>query len=382
MQRLFFYAKLGEMSEISYNYPYAVVICLWAHYGLTNNRRKNAMNEDKATGNETLSGTNLPPEPTDKQNITTPASSINTSPAPPAKKHITIISAVIAVVILLGVTVGFYIFASSDSDTDGDSIGGLTQEEINRIKYAATHLREHAENLDRAIAKLDEHILDSGGWADLDFNVDTEMQEAMQDLIAAADSLGRAIMQGIDEPLKAFWQEFASAFDLRRDFITSGLHQAYDLAWYMLIRELAASALHSADHSEGLIGHEERDVARMADVATAVSQLNRFALENSGFLPFVNFSTRTGQPTSENDAPFLDGFLGRARGEFRDPHGINYGFIRDSRGHAATTDTMVYSGVGFLCGTNGRFVETDEHVAAISIKLESGEFYCRDSRAH
>jgi len=132
-----------------------------------------------------------------------------------------------------------------------------------------------------------------------------------------------------------------------------------------------------------------RDNQRRADLDRVMSQITAFQARNGGNVPNTNFNTLPGQPTLNADIYFLDAFLYRASGHFRTPTGVDYGFVTDTSGRAATTDTFAHSGPGFRCLGNNFTGEHDltgnpiliinpRESIAIRLRLENGTYLCRD----
>gem|GEM_PF-6315630 len=132
-----------------------------------------------------------------------------------------------------------------------------------------------------------------------------------------------------------------------------------------------------------------RDNQRRADLDHLISQIVAFQSQNGDNVPNTIFNTLSGQPTLSSDAYFLNAFLRRNAGSFRDPTGVDWGFVTDSTGGRATIYTFAYSGPGFRCLNNNFTGENDltgdpillidpRQSIAIRVRLENGQFVCRD----
>ena len=340
------------------------------------------MNESETTDTGAVEGGGSTSGQNNTETVKTAGVTENTTSSSFGKKRKLMMAVAVCTILLIG-GIGLFIATRGDgADVDGGD--GLTQDEIEAIKNTAQELRERAERLQVAVSRLDGLVAEAGGWADISLNDNPEMQGAMRDLISAVDGLGEVIVVSGDELLEQYLGQFMVEFDVRRGYIVSAIDREADALWLRMARELYAMALRSSEESVVAIGREGRDEARKADVARVVNELDHF-MELNGFLPGVGFSTQAGQPTPAHNSGFLDGFLGRNEGRFSDPHGVKYGFVTDRLrgGHGADIDTMVFSGMGFQCGVAGRFAEADSvAVGAVTVRLESGEFYCRDNNRH
>ena len=365
-----------------YNHTYVAATSFYIGCGLTITG-ENTMNGSETTDTRAAEGGGSSSGQNIAQVTETAGVAENTISSSSVKERKLMVAVAVCTILLIG-GMGLFVAIRGDG-ADDDGGDGMSQEEIDIIKNAAEELRVRAERLQGAVGRLDGLVAEAGGWMDLNLNDNPELQGAMRDLISSVDSLGEAIVDGGDDLLKQFWKQFGEEFDARRGHIVGAIDREADALWLMMARELYAMALRSSEQSVAAIGHEERDKARKADVARVVYELEHFMRLNSGFLPGVGFSAQAGQPAPAHNSGFLDGFLGRNEGRFSDPHGVKYGFVTDRLrgGHAADVDTMVFSGMGFRCGVAGRFAEADTVAfGAVTVRLESGEFYCRDNSGY
>lgn len=113
----------------------------------------------------------------------------------------------------------------------------------------------------------------------------------------------------------------------------------------------------------------QRDTQRRDDVARFMSQVNSFATNNRGNVP-------------TNIDSFLDDYMKRANGEFRDPQtGDNYmvlvGADKDSQ---ATTKTMVYATRAKCDGENIVANTASARSVAVKVRLEGSGSFCQDNQ--
>lgn len=119
----------------------------------------------------------------------------------------------------------------------------------------------------------------------------------------------------------------------------------------------------------------QRDNQRRDDMSRFMSQINSYSTNNRGNVPTANAAGMTASGTG-----FLDAYMKRADGEFKDPQtGQNY-LITYGTGGNATTRTMVYATSAKCDGENIVANTGAARSVAVKIKLEGSGFFCQDNQ--
>ncbi len=119
-----------------------------------------------------------------------------------------------------------------------------------------------------------------------------------------------------------------------------------------------------------------RDSQRRQDVGRFMSQIESYAANNRGNVPAATTAS-----INTTNTGFLDSYMKRNTGEFKDPQtGNNYTVTFGVANNAnATESNLVYattakcSGENIIAGAGTRSV-------AVKIKLEGSGFYCQDNQ--
>ena len=111
----------------------------------------------------------------------------------------------------------------------------------------------------------------------------------------------------------------------------------------------------------------QRDTQRRSDVTRFVSQVNSYATNNKGSIP----KTDTGSINS-----FLDSYMKRGNGEFKDPQtGNNYSVVTGvAQQGSATTEKMVYDGENIVAKSGS------PRSFAVKVQLEGSGAFCKDNQ--
>lgn len=113
----------------------------------------------------------------------------------------------------------------------------------------------------------------------------------------------------------------------------------------------------------------QRDTQRREDISRFMSQLSSYSTNNRNNIPAAN-------ATAMNS--FLDNYMKRGDGEFRDPQtGENYNVIFTD---SPTTSTIVYQTSAKCNGEEFQAVSGAPRSAAVRIQLEGSGFYCQDNQ--
>lgn len=115
------------------------------------------------------------------------------------------------------------------------------------------------------------------------------------------------------------------------------------------------------------------DTQRRNDVARFVAQVNQYATNNKGNIP------KTDTASINN---FLDSYMKRSNGEFKDPYtGNNYTVATGvAQQNAAATDKMVYATSARCDGETIVAKPGSPRSFAVKIQLENSGFYCQDNQ--
>ena len=117
----------------------------------------------------------------------------------------------------------------------------------------------------------------------------------------------------------------------------------------------------------------QRDAQRRSDVTRFVSQVNSYATNNKGSIP----KTDTGSINS-----FLDSYMKRGNGEFKDPQtGNNYSVVTGvAQQGSATTEKMVYATSAQCDGENIVAKSGSPRSFAVKVQLEGSGAFCKDNQ--
>ena len=119
----------------------------------------------------------------------------------------------------------------------------------------------------------------------------------------------------------------------------------------------------------------QRDGQRRDDMSRFMSQINSYATNNRGNVPPA---TTAGINTANTG--FLDSYMKRANGEFKDPQTGNNYTVSFGVGGTATTSNIVYATSAKCNGENIEANAGATRSVAIKIQLEGSGFFCQDNQ--
>ena len=115
----------------------------------------------------------------------------------------------------------------------------------------------------------------------------------------------------------------------------------------------------------------QRDNQRRQDVSRFMSQVSSYSTNNRGSVPAANTTSMSS---------FLDGYMKKSDGEFKDPQtGEDYNVVFGTAG-TATTDTIVYATSAKCSGENIVANSGATRSVAVKIQLEGSGYYCQTNQ--
>ena len=116
----------------------------------------------------------------------------------------------------------------------------------------------------------------------------------------------------------------------------------------------------------------QRDAQRREDITKFVSQVSSYATNNKGSIPGAD-------ATSMNN--FLNAYLKRSDGEFKDPQTGNDYVVKTGISQTAGTDQIVYATSAKCEGENIIANSNAPRSFAVKIRLEGSGFFCKDNQS-